>query len=62
MMLPTDGETAEIVKPCKEALYLPTAPVAPQWPPVLSGRLPSLVQGPVRGNELDTAFFSQPLV
>lgn len=57
MMFPARDQSAEVVKPGKEALNLPAAAVAPQFATILRGF--SRAVAVVRGNQMNAVFFSQ---
>ncbi len=59
MSIVSDDEAAVVVKPCKQALDLSTAPVAPKRPTVLA-LAPATRE--IRRDELDPALLEKPFV
>ena len=60
MIFVSDNQAPEVLKPSKQALHLPSAPIAPQLPAILGfWFFPSF---PVRCNHFNTAFIKQLLI
>ena len=60
MIFVSNNQSPEVLEPSKQALHLPSAPIAPQLPAILGFRFfPSF---PVRCNHFNTAFIKQLLI
>ena len=60
MVFPTNRQPPEILKPGKQTLDFPSAPVAPELPTVLGFRLAAVAA--MRGDQLNAPFMHKPLI
>jgi len=55
VVVPAGYDAPELVQPGEEALHLPAPSVAPQGPPVLGGRIASVLHHAVRCDHFDSS-------